>query len=66
MLFINGENDHLFSKEMTDVAFDKLHQHYGAHSGAQANLQTLFFDGGHHCPLSVQCVILDFFDDKLK
>ena len=66
MLFINGEKDHLFSKEMADIAFDKLHLHYSAYPDERANLRTLFFDGGHHCPFAAQYVILEFFDEILK
>lgn len=61
MLFLNGESDHLFPKEMVQKAFAKLHSHY---KGAQC-LRTEFFDGGHHCGKAVQKTIADYFDEQL-
>ena len=61
MLFLNGESDHLFPKEMVRKAFAKLHSHY---KGAQC-LRTEFFEGGHHCGKAVQKTIADYFDEQL-
>lgn len=81
MLFINGSSDHLFPKEKVEIAFGKLQSHYinymEAHSkkspagSSQTQpsfepLQTVFFNGGHHCGKDVQKTIITFFDDYLR
>jgi dienelactone hydrolase len=62
MLFLSGTTDHLFPKEKVAVAFEKLHGYY---DDCPENLETRFFDGGHHCGKEVQSVIFDYFDDNL-
>lgn len=62
MLFLSGTTDHLFPKEKVAVAFEKLHGYY---DDCHENLETRFFDGGHHCGKEVQSVIFDYFDDNL-
>ena len=71
MLFLNGEADPLFSKELVEVAFRKLHSHYAAYNKAcgiegSAPLRTKFFDGGHHCGKREQATIFNYFDEFLK
>lgn len=77
MLFLNGDSDHLFPKERVEVAFAKLQKHYSDYNRSHSTeetlsepqfepLQTLFFDGGHHCGKDVQRVIVRFLDDNLK
>lgn len=64
MFFLNGETDHLFPKQNSQIAFDKLQSHYDkAGSGA---LRTEFFSGGHHCGKEVQARIVDYFDSILR
>ncbi|MBQ6709203.1 MAG: dienelactone hydrolase family protein [Bacteroidales bacterium] len=79
MLFLNGIEDHLFPKDKVDIAFRKLQKHYSVynetHSGkpsaartepAFEPLQTVFFNGGHHCGKDVQTSIVRFLDENLK
>ena len=66
MLFLNGEADHLFPKELVQVAFDKLNAHYDASLEKSAHtvekpLRTEFFNGAHHCGKEVQSIIVSFF-----
>ena len=62
MLFLNGETDHLFPKELVQIAFDKLKGHYGA---SEEFLRTEFFPGAHHCGKDVQSTIVSFFKKYL-
>lgn len=75
MLFLSGRADHLFPEEKVESAFVKLRQHYSEYNSKQGNagmeirhapLQTVFFEGGHHCGKDVQRMITDFFDKTLK
>ena len=78
MLFLNGTEDHLFPKAKVESAFRKLQKHYTDHNdrlsedGAVATepafepLQTVFFNGGHHCGKDVQPSIVRFFNDNLN
>lgn len=74
MLFMNGESDHLFPKEKVEIAFRKLQKHYSDYNHAAhvitepsfEPLQTVFFNGGHHCGKDVQTSIVRFLDDNLK
>ena len=76
MLFLNGDEDHLFSKPDVETAFRKLQGHYTeynrAHRSRSANsepqfepLQTVFFNGGHHCGKEVQTAIVQFLKENL-
>lgn len=70
MLFLNGESDHLFPKELVQVAFDKLNAHYESHHNKSVSLQkkslrTEFFNGSHHCGKEVQSTIVSFFKKYL-
>lgn len=60
MLFLNGETDHLFPKELVETAFDKLHSHYQA-AGIPDAVMTEFFDGGHYCGKREQARTAEFF-----
>ena len=62
MLFLSGTIDHLFPKEKVEVAFEKLQKHYG---DCPDKLETLFFEGGHHCGKEVQKTIIEYFDNTL-
>lgn len=62
MMFLSGDADHLFPKEKVGTAYEKLHGYY-SDSGT---LETLFFDGGHHCGKHVQQTIISFLDRNLK
>ena len=78
MLFLNGTEDHLFPKDKVESAFRKLQKHYSdyndrmSENGAPATepsfepLQTVFFNGGHHCGKDVQSSIVRFFNDNLN
>lgn len=74
MLFLNGSEDHLFPMQKVETAFRKLQGHYSdynkAHSArtepAFEPLQTVFFNGGHHCGSDVQTTIVRFLDEYLK
>lgn len=71
MLFLNGSSDHLFPKELVQIAFDKMKAHYeayGKESGIPSAkyLDTEFFDGGHHCGKEVQATIVSFFRKYLS
>ena len=70
MLFLNGETDHLFPKDLVQVAFDKIKMHYKAYETetgvpSVTHLNTEFFDGGHHCGKEVQATILKFLKKYL-
>ena len=70
MLFLNGASDHLFSKELAQIAFDKMKAHYQdfeTKSGIPSvkHLNTDFFDGGHHCGKEEQATIVSFFKKYL-
>ncbi len=62
MLFLSGTTDHLFPKGKVEVAFKKLQKHYG---DCHDKLETLFFEGGHHCGKEVQKTIIEYFDNTL-
>ena len=62
MLFLGGTTDHLFPKEKVMKAYEKLQGHY---SECPENLQTLFFEGGHHCGKDVQAKIVRYLDENL-
>lgn len=62
MLFLSGDTDHLFPKEKVLEAFEKLRGHY---SCCPDSLQTVFFDGGHHCGRQVQSEIVGYFKKRL-
>lgn len=75
MLFLNGASDHLFPVAKVQIAFDKLQKHYCSwnkeHGISSAEppfspLETVFFDGGHHCGKDVQTLIVRFFDSYLR
>ncbi len=74
MLFLNGTSDKLFPADKVQVAFEKLQKHYSDYNSSEGflpteptfePLQTVFFNGGHHCGKSVQESIVDFFDRNL-
>ncbi len=74
MLFLNGASDRLFPADMVQKAFSKIQKHYSLYNEpmdlipvepAFEPLQTIFFDGGHHCGKDVQETIVDFFDNNL-
>ena len=70
MLFLNGETDHLFPKDLVQVAFDKIKMHYKAYETetgvpSVTHLNTEFFDGGHHCGKEEQATIVSFLEKNL-
>ena len=62
MLFLSGTTDHLFPKEKVTIAFEKLKSHYRE---CPEKLETVFFEGGHHCSKEVQSVIVSYLDKNL-
>ena len=74
MLFLNGSEDHLFPMQKVEAAFRKLRGHYSDYNKAHSvrtepafePLQTVFFNGGHHCGSDVQTTIVRFLDEYLK
>ena len=62
-LFLNGRTDKLFPEQAVQQAFERMQAIY-AEAGADS-LQTLFFEGGHHCGLSEQETILAFLKENL-
>lgn len=75
MMFINGISDHLFSEDKVQTAFSKLQKHYTDYNRSHRTdavqppfspLETIFFDGGHHCGKDVQALTVQFFDTYLK
>lgn len=78
MLFLNGTEDHLFPKDKVESAFRKLQKHYSDYNDRMSEngassiepafepLQTVFFNGGHHCGKDVQSSIVRFFSDNLN
>ena len=62
MLFLSGTDDHLFPKEKVSVAFEKLRSYY---LDCPENLETRFFEGGHHCGRYVQSVIVRYLEENL-
>lgn len=70
MLFLNGASDHLFSKELVQIAFDKMKAHYETYetefgTPCALHLNTEFFDGGHHCGKEEQATIVSFLKKYL-
>lgn len=78
MLFLNGDSDHLFPKEKVETAFRKMQKHYSDYNCTARKadavitepsfepLQTVFFNGGHHCGKEVQSSIILFLNENLK
>lgn len=75
MLFLNGASDHLFPMGKVQTAFSKLRKHYSVwnerHGRRQVEppfspLETVFFDGGHHCGKEVQALTVRFFDTYMR
>ena len=78
MLFLNGDSDHLFPKEKVETAFRKMQKHYSDYNCTARKadavitepsfepLQTVFFNGGHHCGKKVQSSIILFLNENLK
>ncbi len=75
MLFLNGAADRLFPADKVQIAFEKLRKHYSSYNASHGlpevhppfePLQTVFFNGGHHCGKDVQETIVDFFDENLR
>lgn len=74
MLFLNGSEDHLFPMQKVETAFRKLQGHYSDYNKEHSvrtepafePLQTVFFNGGHHCGSDVQTTIVRFLDEYLK
>ena len=62
--FYNGASDKLFPYEASVEAFDRMRQIY-SEAGAEGALVTEFFDGPHHCGLSVQRRIVEFLNSNL-
>lgn len=62
MMFLSGTQDHLFPKEKVTVAFEKLQIYY---QDCPENLETRFFEGGHHCGKEVQSLIVRYLDENL-
>ena len=63
MLFLSGDEDHLFPKDKTLKAFEILQGHYSEHPD---KLQTELFNGGHHCGKAVQARIFQYLDANLR
>ena len=63
MLFLSGTTDHLFPKDKVERAYEKLQNHYAE---CKEKIQTLFFEGGHHCGKEVQSAIVSYLDEYLK
>lgn len=75
MLFLNGSSDHLFPMQKVQTAFSILRKHYSAWNKEHgitpveppfSPLETVFFDGGHHCGKEVQDLTVRFFDANLR
>ncbi len=75
MLFMNGSYDKLFPADMVQTAFNKLQKHYSSYNESVGRrgiepafepLQTVFFNGWHHCGKDVQEMIVNFFDENLN
>ena len=58
-LFLNGMQDRLFPADASREAFGRMQEIY-LENGAPGLLRTEFFEGGHHCGLREQQLILDF------
>lgn len=65
MLFLAGEEDHLFPKDDVSYAFERMNGIYEA-EGAGSSIQTLFLPGGHHCGIETQELVRNWFDDNLN
>lgn len=63
--FLNGRNDRLFPADASQEAFDRMQAIY-AKAGAHGLLRTEFFDGGHHCGIREQALILDYFRQQFR
>lgn len=60
-LFLNGTRDHLFPVPPVSEAFGRMQSIY-RDLGAEGRLETVFFDGGHHCGKEVQSMIVEFLE----
>ena len=60
-LFLNGTRDHLFPVPPVSEAFGRMQSIY-RDLGAEGRLETVFFDGGHHCGKEVQSLIVEFLE----
>ena len=63
MLFLSGTADHLFPKEKVKRSYEILRKHYFR---TPEVLQTVFFEGGHHCGKNVQKTIVGYLDNILR
>lgn len=74
MLFLSGDSDRLFPKENVQIGFETLQRHYSEYNAQHKiygqppfePLQTVFFNGGHHCGKDVQSLIVDYFRSYLE
>ncbi|MDE5731941.1 MAG: alpha/beta hydrolase family protein, partial [Bacteroidales bacterium] len=64
MLFLSGEDDHLFPKDVVSEAYRRMNSIYdflSAFGPVDSELRTEFFPGGHNCGKQVQALVVDFF-----
>ena len=61
MLMLAGERDHLFPRDTVARCFEVMQSRYEKNM-----LRTVFFDGEHECPKSVQAMVVAYLDEMLK
>ena len=59
--FLSGRSDRLFPDPVVREAFSVMQEIY-REEGAEGRLETVFFDGGHHCGKPVQRLVVDFLE----
>ena len=59
--FLSGRSDRLFPEPVVREAFSVMQEIY-REEGAEGRLETVFFDGGHHCGKPVQRLVVDFLE----
>ncbi len=64
-LFLNGRTDRLFPYEESAEAFRRMQRIY-KENGAPDRLNTVFFEGGHHCGKAEQDTIVRFLSQNLQ
>lgn len=64
-LFLAGMRDKLFPKEAVEECYSRMQGYYSGYPSPGA-LNTLFFDGEHHCGKAEQSIIVAHLDSVLR
>ena len=64
-MFLSGTEDHLFPKEAVEECYSRMQAYYAEKAAGRA-LETVFFEGGHHCGREEQRLIVSYLDSALR